>query len=298
MQLVVKEVTLPEALEFNYEELKAELKAKVRDYMDVVYTDEMMKQAKADRSNLNKLKKTLNDERIRLEKEYLAPFQDFKAKISELCGIIDEAASCVDKQVKEYEQVQQGKKKEGIKKLFAEKMSPAFPWLALDRVFDPKWLNASVKMKQVEEALGNAAAKIASDMAMLSRLPEYSFEAMECYKSTLSVENALFQADNLKQLAEAKARAEAEAAAREAAPEGMREQAPDAPHAPVNGQDGQPEGAAGENLMTAEAPVNGSYEAGGQEPREWASFRAYLSYADAVALNQFFSMRNIRFEKI
>ena len=44
-------------------------------------SDEKIKEAKADKANLNKLKKALNEERIRREREYMEPFNDFKAKV-------------------------------------------------------------------------------------------------------------------------------------------------------------------------------------------------------------------------
>lgn len=307
MQLLVKEIKLPEALEFNYEELKTELQEKVQNYTTMVYTEDMIKQAKADRSALNKLNKTLNDERIRRKKEYLAPLQEFENQIAELCGIIDNAASCVDKQIKEYEFLQQEKKKEEIEKLFTEKLATEFTWLQLMQIWDPKWLNASVKLKQVEAAFEEFAAKINADMAVLSRLPEYSFEAQECYKSTLSVQDALFQADNLKQMAEAKARKEA--AEQEAAQKRLEEEAEQAVIEEVAQEIAQSTAVGFENDHT-EAPViqtsvnlpdaaeTATAELRETIPREWMSFRALLSYEDALALRDFFNSRNIQFEQI
>ena len=71
MELKVNEVAVPEQITFNYEELKQELTEKVSMYETLVYTDDQIKQAKADKANLNKLKKALNDERIRREREYI-----------------------------------------------------------------------------------------------------------------------------------------------------------------------------------------------------------------------------------
>lgn len=74
MELKVNEYQLPEQILFNYEELKAELTEKVQHYETLVYTDDQIKEAKADRATLNKLKKALSDERIRREREYMQPF--------------------------------------------------------------------------------------------------------------------------------------------------------------------------------------------------------------------------------
>ena len=60
----------PAALEFNYEELKAEIEEKAKVYEVMVYTDANIADAKNDRATLNKLKTALNDERKRREKEY------------------------------------------------------------------------------------------------------------------------------------------------------------------------------------------------------------------------------------
>lgn len=115
MELKVNEVAVPEQITFNYEELKQELTEKVSMYETLVYTDDQIKQAKADKANLNKLKKALNDERIRREREYMQPFNDFKQKINEIIGIIDKPVAVIDKQVKEYEEKQKSEKMEAIK---------------------------------------------------------------------------------------------------------------------------------------------------------------------------------------
>ena len=59
--------------------MKQELTEKVSMYETLVYTDDQIKEAKADKAQLNKLKKALNDERIRIEKEYMG--KSFKACI-------------------------------------------------------------------------------------------------------------------------------------------------------------------------------------------------------------------------
>ena len=104
MELRVNEVAIPEKIDFNYEELKAELTSKVSFYETLVYTDDQIKDAKADKANLNKLKRALNDERIRREKEYMQPFNVFKAQINEIIGIIDKPIAVIDEQVKAYDE--------------------------------------------------------------------------------------------------------------------------------------------------------------------------------------------------
>ena len=82
MELRVNEVKMPEKITFNYEELRSEIQKIVEDHSNLVYTGEQIKDAKSDKASLNKLKKALNDERIRLEKAYLEPFNEFKTQIN------------------------------------------------------------------------------------------------------------------------------------------------------------------------------------------------------------------------
>ena len=148
MELRVNEVAIPEKIDFNYEELKAELTSKVSFYETLVYTDDQIKDAKADKANLNKLKRALNDERIRREKEYMQPFNVFKAQINEIIGIIDKPIAVIDEQVKAFDEKRKAEKQKAIEELFATIGFQNF--VTLEKIWDPKWLNASVSMKSIE----------------------------------------------------------------------------------------------------------------------------------------------------
>lgn len=97
MELKITELQLPGKISFNYEELKQELTKKVKEYGSLVYTDAQIREAKADRANLNRLKKALNDERIRQERDFMKPFDEFKGQVRELCGIVDSASAAIVK---------------------------------------------------------------------------------------------------------------------------------------------------------------------------------------------------------
>lgn len=119
MELRVNEVAIPERIDFNYEELKAELTSKVSFYETLVYTDDQIKDAKADRVKLRKLKDALNSERIRREREYMQPFNVFKAQINEIIGIIDKPIAVIDEQVKAFDEKRKAEKQKAIEELFA-----------------------------------------------------------------------------------------------------------------------------------------------------------------------------------
>ena len=283
MELKVNEVAIPEQITFNYEELRNELTEKVSMYETLVYTDEQIKEAKEDKANLNKLKKALNDERIALEKKYMQPFETFKAQVNDIIRIIDKPIAVIDKQVKEFEQKEKDEKLEAIKELFA---SVGFqPFVNLEMIFDNKWLNKTFSMKKIEDAMKERMFQIGNDVKTLNDLPEFGFEALEIYKTTLDINRALAEGRKLadiqkkkKEQQEAEERRKAEFEACNNSIEQNVESVSESENAPA----GKVEGGADAKEI----------------PKEWVEFRCLLSVEDAQALGQFFKSRNITYTQI
>lgn len=209
MEFKINEVQLPEKISFNYEELKQELQEKARFYASIVYGDDEIKQAKEDKAKLNKLKKALNDERIRQEREYMKPFNEFKEQVNEIIGIIDKPVAVIDEQVKGYEEKQKAEKHEKIMQYWANTEIQLPIPLALKQIFNEKWLNSSFTMKKVQEAISERLAQIAADVKTLESLPEFSFEALEVYKTTLDLNKAIAEGQKLADIQKRKAEAAA-----------------------------------------------------------------------------------------
>ena len=273
MELRVNEVKLPESITFNYEEIKQELTEKVSMYETLVYTDEQIVDAKKDKANLNKLKKAMNDERIRLQKEYMQPFNDFKDKIDELIKIVDKPVEVIDRQVKAYEEKEKAEKLEAIKELFNR--IGFQPFVTLEMIMDEKWLNKSETLKKIEEQMQSEMYRIGNDITTLSNLPEFGFEATEVYKTTLDMNKAINEAKRMAEVA--KARAEHEA--RIKAQEEQKRLSAEVMNPPV------------EEVTVAKDTTT-------EPTKQWMSFSALLSMDDALALKQFFNDRNIEFKAI
>lgn len=295
MELKINEVQLPEQITFNYEELKQELAEKLSTYETLVYSDEQIKEAKADKTNLNKLKKALNDERIRREKEYMQPFNDFKAKINEIIGIIDKPVALIDKQVKEYEDKQKQDKMDKIKALWSEMDVPE--GLTLERVFDDRMLNVSYGMNHVKQKMLDDIKRFNRDMETLAGLPEFGFEAQQEYIRTFDLNKALAEGQRMAQVQKKKeeaasAAAEAEQARLKAEEEAKQSAFPDDAMNPPE----EPVTTMGKVISDIERQA---YERAVQVPKkQWISFSALLSTEDALALKDFFNSRNIEFKAV
>ena len=274
MELKIKEYQLPSEILFNFEELKAELTEKVKDYETIVYTDDKIKEAKADKANLNKLKKALNDERIRREKEYMAPFKAFKSQVDEIIAIIDKPIAIIDKQVKEYEEI---KKTEKRKQILAYMASFVMPYdIDLTLIFDPRWLNATASMASVKAAIDEKVTIIHNDLGVLKGLGEWSDFAVADYINTLDLRHAMDavrrESDRREQMTKIKA-AQEEAA--KAAP--PKVETPEAPRAEI------PQPAAKPEARPAE---------------QWVNFSVLLDVEKARKLKVFFETNGFQFKRI
>ncbi len=277
MELRVEPVTFPEVIQFNYEELKAEITSKVEMYKNLVYTgSDQIKDAKADRAALNKLIKAMSDERIRIKKDCLKPYEEFERKIKELTDIVNEPVQLIDKQIKEYEQTLKEEKRKDIEALFETIGFQAF--VKLEMIWDEKWLNASISMKSIEEKMRDRMYQISTDLLTLNRLSEYAFEAVAVYKETLDMNRSIAEAQRMSDIAKQKAEAETrkkqeeERRAKEAEEKKMHE-------TPVI----IPEQQEPEHTETQKMEVR---------------FAALLTTEDALALKEFFQSRNIEFRAI
>jgi hypothetical protein len=85
-----QESWLTEQILWNNEELKAAIAEKVKDYKTIAYTEDSLKDMKADRADLNKLKKAFEDERKRVKKICMEPYTKFEQQVKEITALIDE----------------------------------------------------------------------------------------------------------------------------------------------------------------------------------------------------------------
>jgi hypothetical protein len=251
----------------------------------MAYTEDQVKEAKNDRAKLNKLKKALNDERIRLEKEYMKPFNEFKGQVNDIIGIIDEPIAIIDSQVKEFEQRKKDEKRDSIIELWNSKEKPEF----LDEfdLFDERWLNSSVSMKKVEEDIDGIIKKTMDEVKIIEELPEYSFESLEEYKRTLDLSKAISEGKRLADIQKRKEEAERQKAELEKA---MKEEEERIQNEPSKETESVP-------VVEETTPTQTQAEEN-ETPRTWIGFKAYLSKEEAHELGEFIKAHNIKIQQI
>ena len=226
---------LPKVIGFNFEELKAELTARLDYYNSLVVTEDTIKEGKAERAKLSKLREAVEAKRKEVKRDYMAPYTDFERKVKELVAIIDAPIAAIDGQLKAFDDLRREEKRAEIQETYAAivpaEMQTIIP---LERIFDPKWLIATVKTKAVEAELTAMVQQTEDDLQVLDMVePEFAAAVRARYMETLSIGTALRYKQTLVAASEAaKRRAEAMAAPVEA-PAQMPEPAQEAPAAPA-----------------------------------------------------------------
>lgn len=144
MELLLKsaEINLPQSIA-NLEALKAELQPKLEKYNNLVVTADSIKEAKADKAALNKLRTAIDDQRKAIKKQYLEPYNVLETQCKEVVALIDAPIQAIDKQIKVYDEMDENKKYTEINEAFLNLDPP--DWIQLENILNPKWRNKTLK---------------------------------------------------------------------------------------------------------------------------------------------------------
>lgn len=176
----------------NFAEVEAYIKERLKEYDGAIFTEESKGYAKKELAKLRAEKKELNDNLRDAKKKYMAPWDTFEPKVKELINLFDEPITLIDGQVKAFEEDRIAQKKALIEAIYTELVGDLADIIPLERIYNPKWENATTKEKAIrEEVLAQAtAARIALDTIRGMRSDAES-KALDVYKQTLSLPEAI-----------------------------------------------------------------------------------------------------------
>lgn len=176
---------------WDFATLRAELQSRLDFYANLVYTDDTIKDAKKDRTTLNKVKKVIEDARKAYKARCLAPYDALEPDMKSLVDMVEKQRTLIDDTVKEYEARQKDAKEQEIKKFYdrkaivlgdlAERLYPA--------ILDSKWLNASFQKSKYEEEIITAITSAAADLEEIHALKSPFVDTLiELYCQTRSLD--------------------------------------------------------------------------------------------------------------
>ena len=178
---------------------------------------------KSNCASLRSGKKTIEEERKRIKKEYLKPLDEFEAKVKPITVEIDKAIDMYKSKLDEYEVIRCDKKRNEITEWWNAHRNPTMkPDISL--VWDERYLNKTGIGQTWQEDLQSKIDKIDADLSVIgsmnSNMEQLIFVSAR-YSEHLDLSRAISEwnehVEALRRTEELRARAEAERQAREKA---------------------------------------------------------------------------------
>ena len=280
-------------IQWNNEELKQEITATMQEYKSLAFTEENIKDAKADRAKLNKLRTAFENERKQIKKQCMEPYTKFEKQVKEIVALIDEPIALIDSQIKEVDDQKKAQKQKDIEELFGSLGFQNF--VTLDKIFDPKWLNASMTMSKIEEQMKSQMFQIGHELETIRKLPDFAFEAKELYKKTLDMNQAIQEGQRLAEIQKRKLAYEAEQKAK--VEEQKRQEELRQKEAAQRAAEQESQGTIAEAPeMEEKPPVEPEHQKA--DPIMSIDFRAWGTREQLMNLRQYMIDNHIRFGKV
>ena len=205
MELIIKTdlQTFPAVIEYNHEELKAELSKQLEKYNNIVVTEDCVKEFKADKANLNRLKTALEDKRKEIKKQCLQPYENFEKNIKELVALIEKPIQLIDCQLKEIDSKKKEQKINEIEKIYHENIGRFEELVPFEKIYNCKWLNSTYKLENIALEIQKIQSDLESGLQIIEGLDtDFKQEIKDKLFETLDISQALQENARLKELRE------------------------------------------------------------------------------------------------
>lgn len=190
-------------IEWNKEELEAAVKAKVDSYKGIVYTEETLKSAKADRAELNNLLKAIEDRRKKVKEIINQPYSDFEKELKSVTDLIKRQTEEIGKQIDSFEDKQKEEKKQKIQEAYDSAIGDLKEILPFTKVFDTRYLNKTYKLNTAISEVKAKIEQVKTDLSTIESVcGKYALNAKDVYVRTLDLSKALAEEKRLKELEE------------------------------------------------------------------------------------------------
>lgn len=187
----------------NASELLPDIQEGLKHY-DYVVDENNYKQAKTDRTALNNLVKIVSDKRKQVENEAFSQWLQDKKDIMAVEKTIKAASDKLGDGINDIDNTEKELKKNQIKELWLNMTNNKYPF---ELVFEERYLNKTVKNKEIEESLNNKFLKAEEQLSFIeASLPENELQAeqvIQLFCKTLDLSKAT---ERINEIKEAKAK--------------------------------------------------------------------------------------------
>ena len=179
----------------NFDALEEQLDKKLDEYRGAVFTEDTKTIAKAEIASLRRLKKDIEDGRKTVKKKWMEPYDAFDKRMKILSTKVDEPINAINEQVQAFEEKRRQEKREEIHRMYEDCVSEyeeSREFIVLDKLYDPKWENASVSMKSIKKDMAEKMSAIQTAVASIKAMrSDKELDALALYKRTLNLNDAI-----------------------------------------------------------------------------------------------------------
>lgn len=210
MELVVETdlSVLPQKIEWNFDDLKAQISPKLDYYNNLVVTEDGIKAAKSDKAKLNQLVKAIEDKRKEIKRTCLAPYEAFEVQCKELVGMIQAPIAAIDTQIKVFDDARKQDKYNQLRQAFDDYVTEQElrEFIRFDEILNPKWSNVSQKTENLKLEITDHVDRIKAALnAIRTQYADkpYLSAIISEYQKRYNLTSAMQYAETLRQREEA-----------------------------------------------------------------------------------------------
>lgn len=218
-------------IEANFDECEAALTEMMAPYKTMVVTEDGIVAAKTDRANIRKVAGRIDEMRKVVKKAYSEPLKAFEDRCKALVAIVDEGATNLDIQIKEFEEREKLDKVLKLQQFYADSADDEVKtYCPFEVIANAKWANKSYSVEQAQGEIESAIVAARNDISVIREMggDDVAY-LLDYYKQTHELSAVIRKASELKTLRE-------QEAARQREAEAIQQAA----HAPVIESDGIP----------------------------------------------------------
>lgn len=185
-------------IEDNLDLVELSIREKVQEYAAVVVTEDSVKDGKRFLADIRKEKKALDDERKAIKTQWMAPYEAFEKRAKQIIALYDEPVKIINDQLAEFEEQRKAMKRQEIETAYDFVKGDLADWLPLDRIYNPKWENATYSAKKVREDMELIFDQMKVSISTIKSMKsEFEADALRVLKETGSLQSAIAEINEL-----------------------------------------------------------------------------------------------------
>ena len=187
----------------NLQEVEASIREKVKEYHNIVVTEETIQDGKKILADIRKEKEGLEQERKTIKKAWMKPYEAFEKRAKELIALYDEPVQILDSQLKEFEKQRKREKQQEIQRIYDAAKGDLEEWLPLSKVYDEKWESSIYSKKKIREEIEQAFRQVERSIQTIQSMQsEFEKEGLAVLKTTESLQAAIEEMQTRKRIKE------------------------------------------------------------------------------------------------